>query len=107
MGSPRTQQTHRVLAMQTTHRDEFIQDAPSFLPVARGITCHQRTDQLSLNTDGRFDLIVLSEVPSFRDIAAVAARVVTALDTDGVVLSANWRGHGNDPCGAMRQRLSC
>src|SRR4029077_19586345 len=45
-GSPRTQQTHRGLAMQATHRNEFIQDTPPFLPVARGITCYQRTDQL-------------------------------------------------------------
>lgn len=52
--------------------------------------------------DGRFDLIVLSEVLYFlapRDIATVAARVLAAVDTDGVVLSVNWRGHGNDPCG--------
>ena len=52
--------------------------------------------------DGRFDLIVLSEVLYFlslRDIAAVAAHVLAALDADGVVLSVNWRGHGNDPCG--------
>ena len=52
--------------------------------------------------DGRFDLIVLSEVLyflTFRDIAAVAARALTALDTDGVVLSVYWRGHGEDPCG--------
>ena len=52
--------------------------------------------------EGRFDLIVLSEVLYFLtadDIAAVAARVLTALDTDGVVLSVNWRGHGDDPCG--------
>lgn len=52
--------------------------------------------------DGRFDLIVLSEVLYFlspRDIAGVAAGVLAAIDTDGVVLSVNWRGHGNDPCG--------
>ena len=52
--------------------------------------------------NGRFDLIVLSEVLyflTFRDIAAVAARVLAALDTDGVVLSVNWRGRGDDPCG--------
>jgi hypothetical protein len=52
--------------------------------------------------DGHFDLIVLSEVLyflTFRDIAAVAARVLTALDNDGAVLSVNWRGHGDDPCG--------
>jgi hypothetical protein len=51
--------------------------------------------------DGCFDLIVLSEVLyflTFHDIAAVAARVLTALDTGGVVLSVNWRGHGDDPC---------
>ena len=51
---------------------------------------------------GRFDLIVLSEVLYFltpSDIAAVAARVLTALETDGVVLAVNWRGHGDDPCG--------
>lgn len=52
--------------------------------------------------DGRFDLIVLSEVLYFLspgDIAAVAAQVLAALDADGVVLLANWRGRGNDPCG--------
>jgi hypothetical protein len=52
--------------------------------------------------EGRFDLIVLSEVLYFltaHDIAAVAARVLTTLDTDGVVVSVNWRGHGDDPCG--------
>jgi hypothetical protein len=52
--------------------------------------------------DGQFDLIVLSEVLYFlscRDIAAVAARTLACLDTDGVVLSVNWRGHGDDPCG--------
>jgi predicted TPR repeat methyltransferase len=52
--------------------------------------------------DGRFDLIVLSEVLYFlspRDIAAVATRARAALDTDGVVLSVNWRGRGDDPCG--------
>jgi len=52
--------------------------------------------------EGRFDLIVLSEVLYFlaaHDIAAVAAQVLTALDADGVVLSVNWRGHGDDPCG--------
>ena len=45
---------------------------------------------------------MLSEVLyflTFRDIAAVTARVLAALDTDGVVLSVNWRGHGDDPCG--------
>src|SRR5579862_8251354 len=46
MVSPHTQQAHRVLAMQATHRNEFIQDTPTFLPVARGITCCQRTEQL-------------------------------------------------------------
>jgi hypothetical protein len=52
--------------------------------------------------EGRFDLIVLSEVLYFlahRDIAAVATHALAALDTDGVVLSVNWRGRGNDPCG--------
>ena len=52
--------------------------------------------------EGRFDLIVLSEVLYFltaHDIAAVAARVLTTIDTDGVVVSVNWRGHGDDPCG--------
>ena len=52
--------------------------------------------------DGRFDLIVLSEVLYFlapQDIATVAACVLTALDPDGVVLSVNWRGCGDDPCG--------
>jgi hypothetical protein len=52
--------------------------------------------------DARFDLIVLSEVLYFlspRDIATVAARVLDTLDPDGVVLSVNWRGHGDDPCG--------
>jgi hypothetical protein len=52
--------------------------------------------------DGRFDLIVLSEVLYFldpSDVATVAARALAALDTDGVVLSVNWRGHGDDPCG--------
>jgi hypothetical protein len=42
---PGTQQTHRVLAMQATYRNEFIQDTPSFLPVAPGITYHQCTNQ--------------------------------------------------------------
>ena len=52
--------------------------------------------------DGRFDLIVLSEVLYFLHLprhCTVAARVLAALDTDGVVLSVNWRGHGDDPCG--------
>jgi hypothetical protein len=52
--------------------------------------------------DGRFDLIVLSEVLYFltaRDIAAVATHVLATLETDGVVLSVNWRGRGDDPCG--------
>lgn len=52
--------------------------------------------------DGRFDLIVLSEVLYFLtadDIAAVAASVRATLDSAGVVLSVNWRGHGDDPCG--------
>jgi Nodulation protein S (NodS) len=52
--------------------------------------------------DGRFDLIVLSEVLYFlspRDIAAVAAHALATLDAEGVVLLANWRGRGNDPCG--------
>ena len=45
--------------------------------------------------DGHFDLIVLSEVLYFSHPprhCAVAARVLAALDTDGVVLSVNWRG---------------
>ena len=46
MGLPGTQQTHRVLAMHATHRNEFVQDTPSFLPVTPGVTCHQCTDQL-------------------------------------------------------------
>ena len=25
--------------------------------------------------------------------------MLAALDTDGVVVSVNWRGHGDDPCG--------
>jgi hypothetical protein len=33
------------------------------------------------------------------DIAAVADRALAALESDGVVLSVNWRGHGDDPCG--------
>jgi hypothetical protein len=52
--------------------------------------------------DDCFDLIVLSEVLYFlspRDIAAVASRVLAALDTEGAVLSVNWRGRGDDPCG--------
>jgi hypothetical protein len=51
--------------------------------------------------DGRFDLIVLSEVLYFLapdDIAAVASNVLAALETDGVLLSVNWRGRGDDPC---------
>jgi hypothetical protein len=44
-GLPRSQQTHRVLAAQATHCDEFVQDTSSFLPVARGITCYQCSDQ--------------------------------------------------------------
>jgi hypothetical protein len=34
-----------------------------------------------------------------QDIATVAACVLTALDPDGVVLSVNWRGRGDDPSG--------
>lgn len=52
--------------------------------------------------DDHFDLIVLSEVLYFLspcDIARSAVRVLDALDPDGVVLSVNWRGKGNDPCG--------
>ena len=52
--------------------------------------------------NGRFDLIVLSEVLYFLsncDITAVAARVLASLNNDGVVLSVNWRGRGDDPCG--------
>jgi SAM-dependent methyltransferase len=52
--------------------------------------------------DGCFDLIVLSEVLYFlapQDIATLAAHVLHALDSDGCVLSVNWRGRGNDPCG--------
>jgi hypothetical protein len=51
---------------------------------------------------GSFDLIVLSEVLYFLapcDIAAVAAHVCTALEPNGTVLSVNWRGRGDDPCG--------
>lgn len=57
--------------------------------------------------DGRFDLIVLSEILYFLshgDIAAVAERVRAALETDGVVLSVNWRGRGDDPCGGDEAR---
>lgn len=52
--------------------------------------------------EGRFDLIVLSELLYFltpADIARLAARVLDVLDRDGVVLSVNWRGQGDDPCG--------
>ncbi len=52
--------------------------------------------------DGHFDLIVLSEVLYFlapKDIARLAGRVLNGLDPDGVVVSVNWRGHGDDPCG--------
>jgi len=51
---------------------------------------------------GHFDLIVLSEVLYFltpADIARLSGRVRDALDYDGVVLSVNWLGHGDDPCG--------
>lgn len=51
--------------------------------------------------EGRFDLIVLSEVLYFlsrADIESVAARVMASLAEDGVVLLANWRGRSDDPC---------
>ena len=45
-GPTGAEQTHRVLAMQATHRHEFIQNAPPFLPIARGVTSRQRHHQL-------------------------------------------------------------
>jgi SAM-dependent methyltransferase len=62
-----------------------------------------RFAQLNIATDwpdGRFDLIVLSEVLYFLDpatIAAVARRAVASLAPDGLVLLVNWLGHGDDP----------
>ena len=40
-GLPGAEQTHRVLAMQATHRREFIENPASFLPVAQGVTSRQ------------------------------------------------------------------
>ena len=45
-GLPGAEKAHRVLAMQTTHRRELVQDLTSFLPVARGVTSRQRNHQL-------------------------------------------------------------
>ena len=43
---PGAQQTHRVLAMQTTHSGEFVQDPSSLLPAARTVPSCQRSHQL-------------------------------------------------------------
>lgn len=51
--------------------------------------------------DEFFDLIVLSEVLYFlspKDVAAVADRVCSSLDSTGLVLLVNWRGRSGDPC---------
>lgn len=51
--------------------------------------------------DRVFDLIVLSEVLYFlskRDVGAVAERVRSTLDPNGLVLLVNWRGRSGDPC---------
>jgi cyclopropane fatty-acyl-phospholipid synthase-like methyltransferase len=51
--------------------------------------------------DEVFDLIVLSEVLYFlskREVSAVAERVRSTLDPDGLVLLVNWRGRSGDPC---------
>jgi hypothetical protein len=51
--------------------------------------------------DDAFDLIVLSEVLYFLSpagIAAAADRVGATLESNGVVLLVNWRGHSRDPC---------
>jgi hypothetical protein len=51
--------------------------------------------------DRAFDLIVLSEVLYFlskRDVGAVAERVRSTLDPNGLVLLVNWRGRSGDPC---------
>ena len=38
-GTAGAQQAHRVLAMQTADRHEFVKDASAPAPVARGVTC--------------------------------------------------------------------
>jgi len=51
--------------------------------------------------DGKFDLIVLSEVLYFlgsADIARTARRVATALSPGGLVLLVNWTGPTDTPC---------
>jgi SAM-dependent methyltransferase len=51
--------------------------------------------------DEVFDLIVLSEVLYFlsrREVGAVAERVRSTLDPNGLVLLVNWRGRSGDPC---------
>jgi cyclopropane fatty-acyl-phospholipid synthase-like methyltransferase len=51
--------------------------------------------------DGRFDLIVLSEVLYFldrSDIAATARRVIESALPEAVVLLVNWLGRSDDPC---------
>jgi cyclopropane fatty-acyl-phospholipid synthase-like methyltransferase len=51
--------------------------------------------------DEVFDLIVLSEVLYFlspADIAAVADRASSCLESKGVALLVNWRGRSDDPC---------
>jgi hypothetical protein len=45
---PGTEQTHRVFAMQATHRGEFIQDAPALLAVARSVPSRRRNQPTRL-----------------------------------------------------------
>ena len=51
--------------------------------------------------DGRFDLMVFSEVLYFltpADIAHCAGRVATTLSPGGTVILVNWLGQSDDPC---------
>jgi hypothetical protein len=42
VGLPGTKQTHGVLAMQATDLRELIENSPTFISVARLVTCRQR-----------------------------------------------------------------
>jgi SAM-dependent methyltransferase len=51
--------------------------------------------------DGKFDLIVLSEVLYFlaaHDIMAISGRGAASLAAQGVVMLVNWLGRTDDPC---------
>jgi predicted TPR repeat methyltransferase len=60
----------------------------------------ERMDITTAWPDGRFDLMVLSEVLYFLSpaaIAQVAERATGSLAPRGMVVLVNWLGHGDDP----------